>query len=75
MQVLVTGSSGLVGSEAVEFFDSLDADTLGVDNNMRADFFGPKGDTSANRDRLLSACRHFSHIDLDIRDRAEVDKL
>lgn len=75
MQVLVTGSSGLVGSEAVEFFDSLGADTVGVDNNMRADFFGPKGDTSANRDRLLSVCRHFSHIDLDIRDRAEVDKL
>jgi len=75
MQVLVTGSSGLIGSEAVEFFDSLGADVVGVDNNMRADFFGPKGDTSVNRDRLLSVCRRFRHIDLDIRDRREVDEL
>jgi len=75
MQVLVTGSSGLIGSEAVVFFDSLGADIVGVDNNMRADFFGPKGDTTPNRQRLEAECRRFSHVDLDIRDRQGVDAL
>jgi CDP-paratose 2-epimerase len=75
MQVLVTGSSGLIGSEAVTFFDSMGFDVIGVDNNMRADFFGPKGDTTWNRKRLEKTCRHFSHQALDIRDRQGVDRL
>ena len=54
MRVLVTGSSGLIGSEAVRFFDALGFDITGVDNNMRADFFGPKGDTRWNREQLES---------------------
>ena len=61
MHVLVTGSSGLIGSEAVAFFDRMGFAVTGVDNNMRADFFGPKGDTTWNRQRLESACRHFTH--------------
>ncbi len=73
MRVLVTGSSGLIGSEAVRFFDALGFDIAGVDNNMRADFFGPKGDTTWNRDQLSSQCRRFKHHELDIRDRAAVD--
>jgi CDP-paratose 2-epimerase len=72
---LVTGSSGLIGSEAVVFFDKLGFAVTGVDNNMRADFFGPKGDTTWNRQRLEQLCRHFSHKTLDIRDRAAVDQL
>ncbi len=75
MRVLVTGSSGLIGSEAVAFFDRMGFDITGVDNNMRADFFGPKGDTTWNRQRLEATCRHFRHRDLDIRDRAGVDGL
>jgi len=75
MRVLVTGSSGLIGSEAVTFFDRLGFDITGVDNNMRADFFGPKGDTTWNRQRLEATCRHFQHRELDIRDRAGVDGL
>jgi CDP-paratose 2-epimerase len=75
MQVLVTGSSGLIGSEAVTFFDRLGFSVVGVDNNMRADFFGTKGDTNWNRERLESACRHFSHRTIDIRDREAVDSL
>lgn len=73
MQILVTGSSGLIGSECVQFFDKLGMDVVGVDNNMRADFFGPKGDTSWNRQRLEKACKRFKHTTLDIRDRAGVD--
>lgn len=75
MRVLVTGSSGLIGSEAVRFFDDLGFDITGVDNNMRADFFGPKGDTRWNRERLESECKRFKHRELDIRDRAGVDAL
>jgi CDP-paratose 2-epimerase len=75
MHVLVTGSSGLIGSEAVTFFDDLGFRVDGVDNNMRADFFGPRGDTSWNRQRLESKCRDFRHHPLDIRDRNAVEGL
>ncbi|HEY3392690.1 MAG TPA: NAD-dependent epimerase/dehydratase family protein [Lacipirellulaceae bacterium] len=75
MQVLVTGSSGLIGSEAVVFFDRLGFPVTGVDNNMRADFFGPQGDTTANRRRLEADCRAFQHVELDIRDRPRIDEL
>jgi len=75
MRVLVTGSSGLIGSEAVVFFDNMGFAITGVDNNMRADFFGPRGDTTWNRQRLESICRNFTHHTLDIRDRAAIDGL
>lgn len=75
MNVLVTGSSGLIGSEAVRFFDALGFPVTGIDNNMRADFFGPQGDTSHVRQRLEAECNRFRHVTLDIRDRAGVDNL
>lgn len=75
MNVLVTGSSGLIGSEAVTFFDNLGFRVLGIDNNMRADFFGPKGDTTSNRRRLQTSCKNFTHQTIDIRDRGVVDAL
>ncbi|MGE3621806.1 MAG: NAD-dependent epimerase/dehydratase family protein [Acidimicrobiia bacterium] len=75
MKVLVTGSAGLIGSEAVEFFDRLGFAVDGVDNNGRADFFGPKGDTTWNRERLEATCARYTHHALDIRDRAGVDDL
>ena len=71
----MTGSAGLIGSEAVEFFDGLGFDVHGVDNNMRADFFGPGGDTTANRQRLEAVCQRYTHHDLDIRDRQAMDDL
>jgi CDP-paratose 2-epimerase len=75
MQVLVTGSSGLIGSEAVAFFDDLGLPVTGIDNNMRADFFGPQGDTTSNRHRLQAKHPRFKHVELDIRDRQKVDQL
>lgn len=75
MRVLVTGSSGLIGSEAVRFFDTMGFKIDGVDNNMRADFFGPKGDTTFNRKLLEDACSNFTHNAVDIRDRDAVDAL
>src|SRR6516164_6747827 len=46
-----------------------------MDNNMRKDFFGPQGDTSWNRDRLLNAYGSFHHHDVDIRDRGCITRL
>ncbi|MEL6499194.1 MAG: NAD-dependent epimerase/dehydratase family protein [Planctomycetota bacterium] len=75
MRVLVTGSSGLIGSEAVTFFDNMGFDVSGVDNNMRADFFGPKGDTLGNLARLEAQCQRFTHYQQDIRDRGGIEEL
>jgi CDP-paratose 2-epimerase len=72
MRVLVTGSNGLIGSEAVTFFSGQGADVVGVDNNMRAVFFGPDGDTRWNQRRLEASTKRFRHVELDIRDRAAV---
>jgi CDP-paratose 2-epimerase len=71
-KILVTGSSGLIGSEVVQYFNALDWEVHGIDNNMRADFFGPDGDTSWNLHRLATECTRFTHYHLDIRDRKEV---
>ena len=73
--VLVTGSSGLIGSEAAEHFDRQGHKVIGVDNNMRRVFFGEPGDTTWNLERLRKATRNFSHADLDIRNRAALDDL
>jgi len=71
-KLLVTGSSGLIGSEVADFFSKFGWDVHGIDNNMRADFFGPQGDTRWNQRRLLSTHPNFSHHELDIRDRRAV---
>jgi CDP-paratose 2-epimerase len=75
MKILVTGSSGLIGSEAVAHFDRQGHDVVGVDNNMRREFFGPAGDTLWNLERLKVETRRFTHVALDIRDRAGIDQL
>ncbi len=68
-QVLVTGSSGLIGSEAAVHFHELGWRVVGLDNNMRRQFFGPSGDTSWNLAWLRENLARFEHVDLDIRDR------
>ena len=68
-KVLITGSSGLIGSAAVEYYDGRGSVVHGIDNNMRAAFFGPAGDTRWNLERLRGITRNFTHHDLDIRDR------
>lgn len=73
--VLVTGSSGLIGSEAVEYFDRMGHRVFGVDNNMRRVFFGPRGDTLWNLERLKNVTRQFTPSALDIRDRDGVFSL
>jgi CDP-paratose 2-epimerase len=72
VQILVTGSSGLIGSEAVEYFARRGHHVHGLDNNMRADFFGPQGDTTWRLKQLVDNVRNFTHHGVDIRDRAAV---
>jgi len=74
-KVVITGSSGLIGSEAVTYFDERGWSVFGIDNNMRADFFGPKGDTLWNLKRLSETTKHFRSVSLDIRDREELAKM
>lgn len=73
--VLITGASGLVGSEAVAFFCEQGWKVHGVDNNMRMDFFGSDGDTSWNERRLKNLYKDYVHHFLDIRDRQGITEL
>ena len=68
-KIIVTGSSGLIGSEVCTHFDTLGWDVHGIDNNQRAIFFGPNGDTRWNQRRLQNVLKSFSHHELDIRNR------
>ncbi len=70
--VLVTGCAGLIGSEICTYFGARGFRVVGVDNNMRADFFGPPGDTRWNLDRLKGALPHFTHYNADIRERVTI---
>jgi len=72
---LITGSSGLIGSECVVYFDRLGWRVHGIDNNMRRDFFGPDGDTTWNLKRLRASCGSFEHHELDVRDRFAIQSL
>lgn len=73
--VVVTGSSGLIGSEAVAFFCEKGFDVVGLDNDMRAYFFGGEASTVWNRERLKGAHRKFTPHEIDIRDAGAVNAL
>lgn len=72
---IVTGSAGLVGSEAVLYFSSLGFDIVGIDNGMRADFFGPEASTHWVRDRLSSQVPGYVHHDVDIRNHGVISEI
>lgn len=74
-KLLVTGSSGLIGSEVCIHFATLGWEIHGVDNNQRASFFGESGDTRWNQKRLEDTINGFTHHELDIRDRNNVVSL
>ncbi|PYM66268.1 MAG: NAD-dependent epimerase [Candidatus Rokuibacteriota bacterium] len=72
MRILVTGSSGLVGSEAVTYFGTRGHRMYGIDNNLRRLFFGEDGDTTWVLDRLRAEVPTFTHLEADIRDRQTI---
>jgi CDP-paratose 2-epimerase len=74
-KILVTGSSGLIGSEVCVHFDQKGWQVHGIDNNQRAVFFGPQGDTRWNQQRLQKSLSTFIHHEIDIRNREGVIKL
>src|SRR5206468_8714191 len=73
--VIVTGSAGLIGSETVRRFAGEGARVIGIDNNMRAEFFGAEASTKKTRDDLIANVSGYEHHDLDIRDTAAVTEL
>ncbi|MFN5951261.1 MAG: NAD-dependent epimerase/dehydratase family protein [Pirellulaceae bacterium] len=74
-KLLVTGSSGLIGSEVCQHFEQLGWSVHGVDNNARAEFFGAAGDTRWNQARLQRQLKNFRHHEYDIRDREGIGRL
>ena len=72
MILLITGSSGLIGSEVVSYFARQGHIVHGIDNNQREFFFGAAGSTRWNQERLMAQYSNFCHHELDIRDRSAV---
>jgi CDP-paratose 2-epimerase len=72
---LITGSAGLIGSEAALFFANKGFDIVGVDNDMRQYFFGKEASTAWNVARLKSEIPQYHHIDADIRDEKAMANL
>jgi CDP-paratose 2-epimerase len=72
---IITGAAGLVGSEAVAYFASLGMDVVGIDNGMRADFFGEEASTRWVRDRLCAEIARYRHYDVDIRNPEGISKI
>lgn len=72
---VITGSAGLIGSEAVRFFAGLGMQVIGIDNDMRQFFFGEEASTRWNRVRLEQQVPNYIHHDLDIRDAPAIERL
>lgn len=73
--VIITGSAGLIGSEAVRFFAGLGMHVVGIDNDMRKFFFGSEASTAWNRSRLQAEVKSYEHHDIDIRDYGRISNL
>lgn len=72
---LITGSAGLIGSEAVEFFSDKFDLVIGIDNNMRQEFFGQNASTLWNQKRLQERIKNYIHHSIDIRDDKAIEKV
>ncbi|MGE4232948.1 MAG: NAD-dependent epimerase/dehydratase family protein [Bacteriovoracia bacterium] len=72
---IVTGSSGLIGSESVRYFHEKGFDVVGIDNDMRKYFFGEQASTSWNKKKLEKQCPRFKQFDIDIRSQEAVNAL
>lgn len=72
---IITGSAGLIGSEAVHMFSSKFDRIVGIDNNFREYFFGSEGSTVWNRERLQHQISNYGHHDIDIRDLPELQQI
>lgn len=73
--IVVTGSAGLIGSETVRKFAGEGAHVVGIDNDMRAQFFGAEASTKSTRDDLIAKVRGYEHHNIDIRDVTAITEL
>ncbi len=72
---IITGSSGLVGSESVNFFHDKGFDVIGIDNNLRKFFFGIEGSTTSIKKNLIKRNKNFKNIDIDIRNYSKLENI
>lgn len=72
---IITGSAGLIGSEAVRHFAATGMTVVGIDNDMRKEFFGEEASTAWNKASLVADVSNYIHEDFDIRDYSSVEKL
>ncbi|MBV9376796.1 MAG: NAD-dependent epimerase/dehydratase family protein [Alphaproteobacteria bacterium] len=72
---VITGSAGLIGAEAARFFANKGLDIVGIDNDMRRQFFGEEASTAWSRRRLENELKVYRHYDIDIRDQSAVTDL
>src|SRR5262249_25437128 len=73
--VLVTGSAGLIGSEAVRFFSRQGYEVVGIDNDMRRYFFGEEASTDWSRRQLEDEVANYKHYRADIREERAIDRI
>lgn len=73
--VLITGSAGLIGSEAVRFFSKLGFKIIGIDNDARKYFFGTSASTSWNKRKLKKEIEGYIHHDVDIRNQKKIEEI
>ena len=71
-RIIVTGSAGLIGSESVRHFAAEGYRVIGIDNDMRSEFFGAEASTKKTRDELLGTVGDYEHHDLDIRHAGKI---
>lgn len=74
-KIIITGSAGLIGSEATKFFHDKGFAVIGIDNNMRSYFFGDSASTKWNQEQLEAGLEHYSHYNIDIREYGALEKL
>ena len=74
MKILITGSSGLIGSQAVKHFCFRGHEVVGIDNNSRKQFFGEEGDTS-NVQKDLQWTTRYKFYHTNICDTLSIDKI
>jgi len=74
-KILITGSAGLIGSEAVKYFCERDHEVVGIDNDMRKYFFGNEASTKWNRELLTHRFKNYTHVALDIRDQEKLTEV
>jgi CDP-paratose 2-epimerase len=72
---IITGSSGLIGSETAKFIHEKGLDIIGIDNDMRSYFFGADASTAWNTSQLKQSLKNFKHVPVDVRDQQEINKL